>query len=73
MLSYHNVALQHDIINTLGNAIHSLPEEELIHKVTNRGFKNQRIYVDDEILEVLNYLVKLGFVKKTGQEYEWIE
>ena len=72
-LNYHNVQLQHDLINTLGNAITPLPEDELIHKVTNRGFKHQRIYVDDEILEVLEYLVRLGFVKKTGDKYEWFE
>lgn len=72
-LSYHNVQLQHDLINTLGNAVQPLPEDELIHKVINRGFKNQRKYFDDEVLELLNDFVTSGFVKNDGNTYEWVD
>lgn len=71
-MSYHNVTLQHDIIHILGNAINPLPHEQLFHEVKNHGLKKQRIYRDEEISEVLEYLVKLSFVKQTGNKYEWI-
>ena len=72
-MSYHNVQLQHDVINTLGNAVKPVPRDKLIHEVTNRGFKQQRIYREAEILEVLEYLVKLDFVHEHEGKYEWFE
>ncbi len=71
-MAVHNVQIQHDLINTLGNAIQPLSIDEIVHEVTNRGFKKQRIYTDDEIIDVLHYLVKLGFVKQSENKYEWI-
>lgn len=71
MMSYHNVQLQHDLVNTLGNAIKPLQETELVHEVKNRGFKKQRIYVDEEIIEVLDYLVQTGYVLLDEDKYEW--
>lgn len=71
-MTVHNVQIQHDLINTLGNAINPLSVDEVVHEVTNRGFKKQRIYTDDEILDVLDYLVRLGFVKRSMDKYEWI-
>lgn len=72
-MTVHNVQVQHDLINTLGNAITPLGIDEVVHEVTNRGFKKQRIYTDDEIIDVLDYLVRLGFVKQSNNKYEWIK
>lgn len=72
-MSYHNALLQRDVINILGNSIKPITKEQLIHDVKNRGFKNQRIYNDDEIIEILEYLVKLDFVKQHENKYEWFE
>ena len=72
-MTVHNVQIQHDLINTLGNAITPLSVEEVVHEVTNRGFKQQRIYRESEIMEVLDYLVRCGFVKRTGDQYEWVK
>lgn len=71
-MSSEKVKIQHDIINTLGNAITPLCLDDVVHEVINRGFKQQRNYRYGDVVEVLESLVTLGFVKSDNGEYEWI-
>lgn len=70
-MSYHHICLQQDIINTIGNTIHPLTRQEILHEVINRGFKKQRIYVEDEILEILENLLEQGYIIQKKDKYEW--
>lgn len=73
-MTYHKLKLRQDIINTLGRAIEPLTVEEIVHNVTNEGYKSQRCYMDDEILDVLRDLVTLEYVRENkNNTYEWIE
>lgn len=63
--------LQLDVINVLGNSVEPLSMEQVIHKVINTGFKQQRIYTDDEIFDVLCELVLKKFVKNENGKYVW--
>ena len=72
-MTLHNVMLQHDVINTLGRAIEPLSLSDLVHQVMNEGYKGQRIYTDDEILDVLRLLVDTHFVTEKNGCYEWKE
>ena len=73
-MSYHNVLLQHDMINTL--ELHSengLSHEELTREVIAAGIRNKRIYQKDEVEEVLDYLIQLRFVIVEDDNYRWFE
>ena len=71
-MSYHKLKLKQDIINTLGRAIEPLPISVVMHDVMNEGFKSQRVYTDDEILETFAELLELGFViENSDKTYEW--
>ena len=70
-ISYHHICLKQDIINTIINTIHHITRQEILHEVINRGFKKQRIYVDDEILEILENLLEQGYIIQKKDKYEW--
>jgi len=72
-MSSYKVKIQHDIINTLGNAINPLPLDDVVHEVLNRGFKQQRVYRNGDVVEVLHSLVTLGFVSEHEGCYEWVK
>ena len=72
-MSSYTVKIQHDIINTLGNAINPLSLDDVVHEVVNRGFKQQRVYRNGDIVEVLESLVTLGFVTCDKGMYEWVK
>ena len=72
-MSSYKVKIQHDIINTLGNAITPLSLDDVVHEVVNRGFKQQRNYNMGDVVEVLHSLVTLGFVSEHEGCYEWIK
>lgn len=74
MMSYPQGRLKQDVINIFGRQIEPITIAELVHKVTNEGYKSQREYTDDEILDVLTLLVETGFVEKnTDNTYQWRE
>ena len=73
-MSYHNGRLKQDVINTLGRAVNPLTLEEIIHNVTNEGFKSQRLYTDDEIIDCFKILLETGFIQEnTDKTYSWRE
>ena len=72
-MSSYKVKIQHDIINTLGNAINPLSLDDVVHEVVNRGFKQQRNYNIGDVVEVLHSLVTLGFVSEHEGCYEWVK
>ena len=73
-MSYHTNKLMLDVINTLGRAVNPLSLDELIHSVINEGYKSQRIYTDDEILDCLRGLLETGFIQENKDgTYNWRE
>lgn len=72
-MTSHKFRLQQDVINCLGRQISPISVSDLIHQVTNEGYKSQRVYTDDEILDTLSVLVDTGFVDKQDGLYQWRE
>lgn len=73
-MSYHNERLKQDVINTLGRAVNPLTLQEIIHNVTNEGFKSQRLYTDDEIIDCFKILLETGFIQENNDNtYSWRE
>lgn len=73
-MTYPNERLKQDVINTLGRQINPINLEDFIHQVMNEGYKSQRVYTDDEILDTLTLLVETRFVRKNPDDtYEWVD
>lgn len=73
-MSYHDSRLQQDLINILGRAVNPLTLDEIIHKVTNEGYKSQRNYTISDIMNCFNDLLETGFIEEhVDKTYQWRE